>query len=144
MALPDTQNLEAATSRTTGISAQTIAAGANYLGSEIDNSSNLDAEATVEVAHTCSTAATAGGTLLIYLLKAVDGTNYEDGDATPTDPTRSPDMVVVTRNVTAAQRTTKARIPLGPHKYKVLVRSELDQSASVTVLFYSHGMAVTD
>ena len=143
MALPDTINLQGATSRTTGIAAETVAAGANFLGSEIDNSANLDDEAAIEVLHTCSTAATAGGVLMIYLLAAIDGTNYEDG-GTSVDPSRVPDMVVVTRNVTTDQRTTRWRVPLPPHKVKILVRSELDQSASVTVLLYGHGKRVSD
>lgn len=128
----------AGTPRTTGIASETVAAGANFLGSEIDNSSNLDTHLDLDVAFTCGSAPTANKVIEIYLLFSVDGTNYEDGDATPTDPTKSLLTAVAARAVTSAQRVAIDQIPIPPKKFKILIKSELDQSASVTVLASSY------
>ena len=144
MTLPDTIKHSGGTSRTTGIASQSISAGANYLGSEIDNSSNLDTEANIEVLITCSTAPTANKTVEIYLLYAIDGTNYEDGGVS-VDPTKVPVGIVAARNVTGAQRLTIEGVRLQPYKCKVLLKSELDQtSQTTTVLLYSHNPTVID
>lgn len=129
---------ETAASRTTGIAAASINAGVNYLGSEIDNSTNKDTDATIEVAFTCGVAPTANKTIEVYLIYAVDGSNYEDG-AVAVDPTLSPNGIVAARAVTAAQKVTIKGLPIMPFKFKVLLKSELNQNATgVTVLLYSH------
>lgn len=127
------------TSRTTGISSASITAGANSLGSEIDNSTNKDRYCSFDLAWTCSTAAAANTVVELYAIYAIDGTNYEDGDATPTDPKKTRLGVFANRNVTTAQRATLTNIPIAPFKVKFLLKSELDQNAtSVTLLAYTH------
>jgi hypothetical protein len=52
----------------------------------------------------------------IYFLSSVDGTNYEDGDATVV-PARAPDVVIGVRNVATAQRITRRiAVPVGAQK----------------------------
>jgi len=129
----------AGASRTTGIASASLTAGANSLGSEIDNTANKDRWATLELTFTCSTAATARKVVEAYLIYATDGTNYEDGDGTPTDPAKSPAGVFVNRNVTTQQKTTITGIPLEPLKFKLLLKSELNQDAtSLTLLCYTY------
>lgn len=133
---------DSAVSRTTGISTASINAGANNLGSEISNNTNKDRWATFELQFTCASAPTAGTVFELYLIYAIDGTNYEDGDATPTDPIKIRAGVFPARNVTSAQRIVLANIPLSPFKVKCLLKSELDQNAtSVTLSMYTHNEA---
>lgn len=107
------------------------------MGSEIDNATNKDRFANIQVGFTCSTAATANKTLEIYILYAIDGTNYEDG-GTSVDPVIVPVGVVAARGtVTTAQTVTLKGIELQPFKFKILVKSELDQTAATTVLVYT-------
>jgi len=121
----------APTARTSGISAQSVAAGANYLGSEIDNETNLDMYAAVELSMTPGSAPTAGNVVELYVLYAIDGTNYEQG-AVATDPEKSPAAVYAAKASTDAQAQT-IMIPLKPFKFNLLVKSELDQTATITV-----------
>lgn len=131
------------TSRTTGISSASINAGANSLGSEIDNSTNKDRWASCDLVFTCASAPTLNKVFELYLIYAIDGTNYEAGDATPTDPVKIRAGVFPARAVTSAQRVALTNIPLSPFKFKCLLKSELDQNAtSVTMLMYTHNEEV--
>jgi len=126
-------------SRTTGISTASLNAGANLLGSAIDNATNKDRWLTCELTWTCTVASTAGKAVELYVLYAVDGTNYEDGDATPTDPAKGMAAAFFDDGGTGAQKQTVVSIPIMPFKFKLLLKSELDQNAtSVTLLAYSH------
>ena len=137
-----TTGLEASTSRTTGVSAQSIATGDNYLGSEIDNSTNLDEFCSIEILGTPAVAPTAEDPLMVYIVYAIDGTNYEDGDATPTDPKKAPVAVLLVKASTNAQKIATLRVPLAPHKFKILVRNEADQSVTTTVLCRTYNKTV--
>ena len=129
-----TGKLTAGTSRTSGISSTTLDADANLLGSEIDNGTNLDLYLDVDLAWTCSVAATADKVIEMYILYAVDGTNYEDGDATPVDPKKTLTTTFADDGGTGAQRQARVNIPLSPYKFKILLKSELDQDASSVTL----------
>lgn len=123
---------------TSGISTQTISAGANYLGSEIDNTVNRYRYLALEAYYDATgTAPAADKTLEFYLIAALDGTNYEDGDATPTDPKIAPIHVFACRNVDI-NRQSAWHIPIPPCKFKILVKSELDQEVSLTVDAYAY------
>lgn len=129
----------AATSVSSGISSESVNAGANNLGTEIDNTTNKDRFLSFDLTFSCASAPTANTTIEVYILYAIDGTNYEDGDATPTDPTKNPAAAVAARNVTGAQRVAVTNIPIQPFKFKILIKSELDQNAtSVTLNAYTH------
>lgn len=144
MALPDTIGHEPATSRVTGIAAQAIAADANYLGSAIDNATNLDLYADIEVTFVCAAGPGANLTLEVYLLYSLGGTNYEDGDATPVDPKGQPIGMAAAYNDTNTHRQTFKGVPIEPYKFKILIKSELDQNATVTVLCYTHKTRIND
>lgn len=66
----------------------------------------------------------AGAAILLWFLKSVDGTNYEDGGASVT-PARNPDLVIpVAATASGPQRITpECWIPVG--KFKVLARNTL-------------------
>ena len=65
---------------------------------------------------------TANTGLSVWFLGSVDGTNYEDGDASTT-PARLPDVVFPVRAVATAQRILRrVRVPVGTHY--VLVRND--------------------
>jgi len=133
-----TAKLTAGTSQSTGISSTTMNAGANLLSSEIDNATNKDRMLDLELAWTCSTASTAGYVVEVYILYAMDGTNYEDG-GTSADPAKNPTRLFVDDGGTGAQRQTRLQIPLSPFKFKILLKSELDQNATaVALLAYTH------
>ena len=67
------------TSRTTGIASESIANAAGFVGSAIDNSTNLDDTLDLQVTINCTSAPVANTVLYVYLLISIDGTNYEDG-----------------------------------------------------------------
>lgn len=75
----------------------------------------LDGEA--ELVFQFPTSPTANTALLVWLLREIDGTNYENGDASVT-PTRNPDIKFTVRAVTTAQRIIIPvyDIPTGPIK----------------------------
>ena len=62
-------------SRTTGIAAQSIANAAGFVGSAIDNATNLDDTLDLQVTINCATAPAANTVLYVYLLLSIDGTN---------------------------------------------------------------------
>lgn len=124
---------KAPTTRATGLGNSALTAGANLLSSEVDNQANLDRLLALELAWRCTTAATAGSVVEVYILYAVDGTNYEDGGV-GVDPFKAPIGVFVDNGGSASQKQTISGIPLAPHKFKVLLKSELDQDASSVTL----------
>ena len=145
MSLPDTFPYTTPTRRITGISSQAIAAGANYLGSAIANDTNLDTLWDIEVDYTPAVAPTAGDYIEVYLLYSQDGTNYEDGDATPTDPVKAPVGIVRCFTDTTRRRFLISGVPLSQYKLKVLLKSEVAQSITVNaVTLKSYRLQVAD
>lgn len=120
---------KAPTNRATGISSGSLNAGANLLSNEIDNQTNLNRFLALELLWTCSTASNAGEVVEVYILTALDGTNYEDGGTT-VDSYKAPVGTFVDDGGTGAQRQAMAGIPIPPFKFKVLIRSELSQNAT--------------
>jgi hypothetical protein len=130
------------TSRTTGIAGDTIAAGSNEIGSAIDNDSNLDRFMDVELVWTCSVASNPSTIMELYILYSVDGTNYEDGSDS-VDPFKPPAGTFIDDGGTGAQRQIIHGIPITPHKFKLLLKSELNQDASsVTLRAYTYNEEV--
>lgn len=129
---------EVPVSETTGIAAQAIAAGANFLGSEINNGTNRDRYITVDLIFTCGSAPTADKTIELYVIYDPTSASYEDGNATPIDPKKSPVAIFAAKAVTAAQHIVFESILIAPFPFKLLLKSELDQSATCTLLAYSH------
>lgn len=138
MALPDVLKPTALTSLTTGISNQTIANGASFTGSEIDNTSMRYSLMAVEVVWSYTTAPTANKTVELQVLEAVDGTNYED--TARTIAAWSPPADTNTH-----RRLLLSEYPLLSDKFKLAVKNtDTGQSITVTVNAYAYDMAVED
>lgn len=140
MALPDSTSLKAGTSRTSGIAAASVATTANYIGSEINNATNLDELADIELTYAYGTNPTAAKTLSLHILYAFDGTNYEEGagDGSGTgdvDPMAHTQIGAVSPAAdTSTHRKLFGGVPLLPYKFKLLVRNvDTGQTATVTV-----------
>lgn len=130
----------AGTSRTTGISGVTINSGAGNLGSEIDNSSNKDRFLNLELQFTHGSAPTVNTPWLVYVLYAIDGTNYEEG-GTSVQPKKWHVACFPVFADTSAHRVARANIPIAPFKFKLLVWNGTNQnssSSSVTLAAYTH------
>lgn len=78
--------------------------------------------AELELVASYSVAPTANTCVLVWLLREVDSTNYEDGGASVT-PGRPPDAVFPLRSVTGAQRII-VLIDLPPGAVKPLLRND--------------------
>lgn len=126
-------------SRSTGIAASNDFANATgLLSSEIDNSSYLDTHMSLQLAFTPEAAPTAGVVFNLYILYAVDGTNYEDG-GTALQPVKMPVENVPCQANTNAQKVTVEGIQISPYKFKVLVwNATAKQHDAVTLLAYTH------
>jgi hypothetical protein len=75
-----------------------------------------------ELVVTYGTAPTANTACVVWLLREVDGTNYEDGSSTVT-PSRNPDLVFPLRAVTTAQRIVVTG-DLPPGAFVALLRND--------------------
>ena len=119
-----TEKWDSFTSRGTVLSTELNALannGRSAAGAEIDNSASKDMYGQLELQVTFGTAPTAGGFVEIYMVNALDGTNYEDGSNT-VDPGahKLVDRIPV-RAVTTAQRLNGRLIPLEPAKTRFLL-----------------------
>jgi hypothetical protein len=76
----------------------------------------------VELVVTYGTAPTANTACVVWLLREIDGTNYEDGSSTVT-PSRNPDLVFPLRAVTTAQRIVVTG-DLPPGSFVALLRND--------------------
>jgi len=74
-----------------------------------------------ELVVTFGTNPTAGATIELYLLRAADGTNYEDGSASVAPNAGSRVGSFPVRAVTTAQRIVVRDVPLPPGLYKALI-----------------------
>ena len=136
---------KASSDRATGISAAALNAGANLLSDEIDNATNLQDMLDLELQWTCAVASTANDVVEVRLLIALDGANYEDGGIA-VDSKKTPIANFIDDGGTGAQRQARLMLPIPPHKFKLLLTSELDQDATsvtLTARTYSHDIADT-
>ncbi len=139
MALPDYIGPVPGTARTTGISSASVASGANYLGSAIDNATNLDSIADVEWIWQFATAPTSNKTMKLFVLYSHDGSNFEEGAG---DGSGSGDVDplphCLVRAVSPPADTNTHRLfctlPVEPYKFKLLVQNtDTGQTATVSV-----------
>ncbi len=152
MALPDTNKLAAATSRTTGLTAVTIDDGSNYLGSEIDNATNLDLFADIGVQLQYQVAPTASKQFNVHILYKVDGTNYENGAGSgvgtnEVDPFASTLVGSISPPIAvdSASYVALKGIPLSPQPFKILVRNvDTAQEVTGTIVCETYNMQTID
>jgi hypothetical protein len=83
-------------------------------GTSVNNNTNLDTFAAVEINVTFGTAPAAGGFLGIRLLKALDGTNFEDGSASVDPGIHTLITTVPVRATTNAQLLMSRRFKIDP------------------------------
>lgn len=108
---------------------------ASAASSAIDNSSNLDLyhDLTLTIAAQGS-ARSAGATVSVYLVMALDGTNYDDVNATTAELV----AVFPLDAVTTARQSTRRDVPVPPGLFKYFVVNSTGQAfaASGNVLEY--------
>lgn len=108
---------------TTGLNA--LADEGNALSSEIDNTASLFLFDDVEFFHgTLGYAPADGAVIALYIVQALDGTNYEDGNASIDPPASNLVGVFNIRSATSAQRHVLRQIPIPPFKFKYVVINE--------------------
>lgn len=124
--MPTLKYLLGTTSTVLDTGLNSLANNSNALSAEFDNTAGQTGDGYVEVtvefagAFAASPAASTG--VSVWLLRAIDGTNYEDGDSSTT-PARAPDLVLPVRAVSTAQRVAqRTMMPAG--KFKVLLRND--------------------
>lgn len=140
MALPDNIRHASASSRSTGISSQSIADGASYAGSEIDNATNKDTLMSVELAWSYGTAPTADKTVELHVLYAIDGTNYEDLSVHTLRSAVSPPA-----DTSSYRRLLLDAVPIAPFKFKLAVKNtDTGQSITATVTAYTWQQELAD
>ena len=71
--------------------------------------------------------------LYIWVLPRIDGTNFEDGDATPTSPARAPDKIVPLRAANSAQRLVTRFALTTPDQAKLLIGNRTGAALSATL-----------
>jgi hypothetical protein len=117
---------EAGTARTTGIAAQAIANNATFTGDEIDNATNKDTIADIQVFWTYATNPTANRPLLVMISYAFDGTNYDDVAMQVVG------AIPVPAN-TADHRSVIGAVAILPYKFKLVIQNNTTgQTATVT------------
>lgn len=141
MALPDTQKVSAFSNLDAGISSQTVSNGSSYTSSTvIDNTSNRNSLMVIEAVWSYTTAPTGSRTVEIYLLKSIDGTNYEAVAETFPLSSFSPPA-----DTSSHRHVVGQDIPLLPCKYKLAVKNvDTQQTITITVIAKAYNMVMED
>lgn len=106
-----------------------LANASRALSSEINNASGLYLFDDVQLSlGAFGSTPSAGGVVELYIVAALDGTNYEDGNASTDPPIANLVGVFNIRASTAAQIHTLRQIPIPPVKYKYLVINKTGQT----------------
>lgn len=107
-------------------------AGFTAKGSAYDNSADLRQHFWAEANVTFGSSPTAGQALVLYALRALDGTNYEDGDASTTPPSTAIVAMFPVRATTGAQRIASQRFELPPCAVKFVLYNGTSQALSAS------------
>jgi len=110
-----------------------LADGANKIGAEIDNTNGKNTYALCELYLALQGGARdSGAYVALYIIKSVDGTNYEfGGDAL--DPPASSWVTNFTLDADTAARYVGVDIPIPPCKFKFLLINETGQALAATL-----------
>lgn len=107
-----------------------LANNANTAASaEIDNTTDLNLyhDLTLTIA-TQGSARSAGATVTVYLIMALDGTNFDDVDATTAEVA----AVFPLDAATTARQATRRDIPIPPGKFKYFIRNTTGQALAAS------------
>lgn len=122
-----------------------LSSAAQKCGSEIDNTSNLYQYVDWELYVRFASAPAAGASVSLYLVPAIDGTNYGDGaDDSVTPPATCWVGAFPVRAVNTQQRVSlaapTAQCMIGPGKYKPVIVNSAGQAFTNTdgenILYY--------
>lgn len=106
------------------------AAGA-ITATAVDNTAG-DQIADLELLIDLATAASAGGYVALWFIKALDGTNYESGSAT-VFPARAPDVIIPVRSTTDdSQVVTIAGVVWPQGKFHIVFQNNTGQTTTNT------------
>lgn len=114
---------------------------------EIDNSSNCELYLDAELRATFGSNPSAGGHFAMYIIQALDGTNYHDGaDESVAPPATAWAGNFPLRAVTTAQKVGLMGVRIPPGKFKLVFQNNSGQSVStdtmqVYVRLYSENAA---
>lgn len=106
-----------------------LANNVSVLSVEYDNSDNREQMAEFDILARFAVAPTGAPYLEAFLVAAVNGTNYEDGDAS-TRPARPASFVVPLRTVNTQQRIAVSSVLIPPTKFKLLLVNKSGQDTS--------------
>lgn len=120
--MPNVTNTRGTNTNVLTTELNSLANNSNALGSTITLSNTGFRFGELELLVTFGVAPTANTAVTVWLLREVDGTNFEDGGASVT-PTRLPDAVFPLRAVTTAQRII-VPVDLPPGNFKALLRND--------------------
>ncbi len=123
-----TQTLVSGTNDTllsTELNSMASSSSTNVLGSAITITSTGYTDGELELLANAGSAMTVNTVVYVWLLRAPDGTNYEDGGTSVT-PLRNPDAIFVVRAATANRITKRCRIP--PGTFKPLIQQQTGQT----------------
>lgn len=113
--------------------------------SAIDNSSALELFDDLELAVTFGSSPTAGGYVSVFLLPAVDGSNYADGSASVAPQGGLLVGVFEVKASTSAQRLAIQNVAIPPGLYKYMVTNNTSQAfpaSGSTLKRNAHSMTV--
>ncbi len=120
--MPNVTNTRGTNTNVLTTQLDSLANNSNALGSTITLSNTGFRFGELELLVTFGVAPTANTAITVWLLREVDGTNFEDGGTSVT-PTRVPDAVFPLRAVTTAQRII-VPVDLPPGSFRVLLRND--------------------
>lgn len=140
MTLPNIQKPGPLTALSTGITNQTIANGATYTGTEIDNTTNRYGLCIIELVWKYATAPAAYKTVEIHRLRCNDGSTYEEMSTNTLIATVSPPVDTDTH-----PRTLLEALPLLAARYKFAVRNvDTGQPVTATLAVYAYNYQLED
>lgn len=97
-------------------------------GSAIDNGTNLDRYGFLELNVTFGSAPSAGGYVALYMVTALDGTNYDDGSSSVDPGTHTLVTTIPLRATTNAQKLHSVRFELPPCPIKFILENRSGQA----------------
>lgn len=98
-----------------------LANNALVLGAAVTPTDPNYPEAEIELVVGFGSAPTVNTAILVWFLRAPDGTNYEDG-GTSVQPLRNPDVIFTLRAATAQRITKRCKLP--PGTIKALLKND--------------------